>query len=112
AEGSSAMSDAKEGPSGPSFFGSGAVSARTAIGAQMLLSQSNSSWRHFDELILIDPLQSFINRHHARRTQGDGLVLARSSHVGELLFFGGVDVDVIGAIVLANDHSLVNLSVS
>lgn len=63
---------------------------------------------HFDQLVFTDEMQGVLQRHGADGRQDNGFVLAGCAHVGELLFLGGVHVDVVVAVVLADDHAFVD----
>ena len=49
-----------------------------------------------------------LQSHFLHRGENDVFILTRCAQVGELLFLGGVDVDVVVTVVLAHDHALVD----
>src|SRR6266446_6665303 len=62
-----------------------------------------------EQLVFADPLQALLEVHDAGRGELDALVGRGRPHVGELLFLGDVDVEVVLAAVLADDPTLVDL---
>src|SRR6476646_2114154 len=60
-------------------------------------------------LVLAAELQGLLERELARGHDLLEVVRAGGAHVGELLLLGDVDVHVVGAGVLADDHALVDL---
>src|SRR5712692_410145 len=80
----------------------------TAAG-ERTLAQAERLRCDLEQLVLADPLQTLLEIHDARRGELDALVGRRGAHVGELLFLGDVDVEVVVAAVLAGDHALVDL---
>src|SRR5579859_4516379 len=74
-----------------------------------LLAQTNGLGRHFDQLVFLDVGDGLFEGRAARRGEADGLVLARGPHIGELLGFYRVDVEVVASAVFADDHALIGL---
>ena len=75
----------------------------------MALAQAHCLGRHLDQFVLIDIGDGLFQRHDARRGEAHGLVLAGGADVGQLLALDRVDVEVIPAAVLADDHALIGL---
>src|SRR5213080_3578739 len=67
---------------------------KPAAAAQGTLAEAERLRRHLEQLVLADPLQALLEVHHARGCQLDALVRRGGPHVGELLLFGDVDVEV------------------
>src|SRR3954449_7005705 len=64
--------------------------------------------RDLDQLVVLDVGDRLFQAHSARRGQADAFVLrARGAEVGELLGLEGIDLEVLGLGVLADDHALV-----
>ncbi len=61
----------------------------------------------FDELILVDVIQTGLEAHLARALENNRLVFGRASDVGLGLDRGDVDSKVDGVAMLADDHPLV-----
>src|SRR4029453_7961848 len=78
-------------------------------GVQDLLAQAELGGGDLDQLVGADPLDGLLQRQHGGRDQADGLVGGVGAEVGLLLLAGRVDVDVLGAGVLADHHALVHL---
>ncbi len=73
------------------------------------LAQADRLRRHFDALVLAQELDRGFQREACGRRHALQHVGAGGAHVGLLLFLGRVDVHVLGAGVLADDHPLVDL---
>ena len=65
--------------------------------------------RDLDALVLGDVLERLLQREHAWAGSASRDLGRRRADVGELLLLGGVDVHVVGAGVLADDHALVDV---
>src|SRR5215216_4433688 len=78
-------------------------------GVQDPLAQPQLGRGDLDQLVGADPLDGLLQRQDGGRDQPDGLVRGVGADVGLLLLAGRVDVDVLGAGVLADDHALVHL---
>src|SRR5690554_1412920 len=73
-----------------------------------LLAQANVAGSDFDQLVVIDELDGLLQREADRRCQHDVLVVVRSTHVVELLALGGVYRQLVGTVVDADQHALVD----
>src|SRR5207344_145374 len=73
------------------------------------LAQADVVRRHLDALILSDELERLLEHERPLGDQPRELLRVRLAHVGELLLLRGVDVDVLGAGVLAHDHPFVHV---
>src|SRR6185369_8262167 len=76
---------------------------------QLLFAQADRLGCYFNQFVVVDELQGLLQCQHARRGELDGVVRAGGAHVGELLPFAGVDVQVVVLGVLADDHATVDL---
>ena len=74
---------------------------------QVTLAQADALGRDFHQLVLGDEFHGLFQRQLDGRRQVDGLVLARSAHVGQLLLADRVDHQIIVTRVDADDHALV-----
>ena len=72
------------------------------------LPQADLRGRDLDQLVLLDELQRLLQRQPPRGTQQDVAVVAAGPHVAELLLLRRIDVHVLVAAVLADDHALVD----
>src|SRR5690606_23375080 len=75
---------------------------------EQLLAQADALRRHLDQLVVADIGDRLFQRHLARRGEADRLVLAGGADVGQLLGLHRVDVEVVVAAVLADDHALID----
>src|SRR6478735_8028093 len=88
---------------------------RTGRGAGALagveddLADADRLGRDLDALVLAAELEALLEAQLARRDDLLEVVRGGGAHVGELLLLGNVDVHVVGAGVLADDHALVDL---
>ena len=73
------------------------------------LAQADRVGRDLDALVVADVLQRLVEREPVVRDELDLLVGARGADVGLLLLAHRVDVEVLGAGVLADHHALVDL---
>src|SRR6478752_566246 len=73
------------------------------------LADADRLGRHLDALVLAAELEALLEAELARRDDLLEVVRGGGAHVGELLLLGDVDVHVVGAGVLADDHALVDL---
>src|SRR3984957_20127873 len=89
--------------------GPGALGALAVVGVEAPLAQADRLWRHFDELVVLDVGQRLLKRHLHRWSQTHRLVLGVGSDIGELLALEHVDLEIIVARVLADDHALIYL---
>src|SRR6266511_314797 len=78
-------------------------------GVENHLAQPYGGRGHLDALVLAAELQRLFQREPARRDQPLQLLAGRRPDVGKLLLLGDVDVHVVCAGVLADDHPLVHL---
>ena len=81
---------------------------RSLIRGEDALSEPDRAGRDFDQFVVVDELDRLFEVQLARRHQADGLVGGRGAHVGLLLLFRHVDIEVPRARVLADDHALVD----
>src|SRR5712691_10267793 len=73
------------------------------------LAHPNAFGRDLHQLVVLDKVQAFFQRHLPRRDELDGGVLSGRAHVGLLLLLGGIDVDIAASPVEPDDHALVDL---
>src|SRR4029450_13537535 len=73
------------------------------------LAQPHCGRGRLDTLVVGDVLECLLPRHRPRRNQLLEALRSRRSDVGELLLLRRVDVHIVGAGVLADDHPLVDL---
>src|SRR3954451_18232323 len=73
------------------------------------LAQADALRRHLDAFVLADELEHLLERERPRRDQPPERVGCRRAHVRELLLLGRVDVEVVLARVLADDHPFVEV---
>src|SRR6266542_1830194 len=73
------------------------------------LAQADVVRRHLDALVLADELERLLEHERPLGDQARELLRVRLAHVGELLLLRRVDVDVLGAGVLPDDHALVHV---
>src|SRR5690349_20741629 len=84
------------------------VALRAPVALQDLLARADRVRRDLDQLVLIDPLHGGLDREQLGWREDHVLVAAGGADVGQLLLAGGVHVEVIGAVVLADDHAFVD----
>src|SRR2546421_751542 len=75
---------------------------------QDALAHADVFGRHLDQFVVFDEVQALLQRHLARRHELDRGIFRGGAHVCLLLLLGGVDVDVAGAPVEADDHAFVD----
>src|SRR2546423_7376401 len=78
-------------------------------GRKFDLSQAKDVRGDFDGLVVADELERLLERQSTRRDQAHEDVSGSGAHVREFLRFGGIDVEVVVASVLPDDHPLVQL---
>src|SRR5690349_894699 len=92
---------------------SGVARPGSGAGAQGLveldLADAHGLRGHLDALVLAAELERLLQAQLARGHDLLEVVGGRRTHVGELLLLGDVDVHVVGAGVLTDDHALVDL---
>jgi hypothetical protein len=81
----------------------------TLIEGQQPLAQSDALWRHFDQFIIADILDSIVEAQDARRFQPDPFFRRRRTDVGQMLATTDIHLQVTLADVLSDDHTLVDL---
>ena len=64
--------------------------------------------RDLDELVFRNEFNRLLEVHEAGRGEAQSFVRRRGAHVGELLFADGVDVEIVVARVLTDDHAFVD----
>ena len=79
------------------------------VGIEFGLADAHNVWGDLQALVFAAELKLLLHRELRRRDQALQLVAGGRAHVGEVLFFGGVDVHVVGARVFADDHALVGV---
>ena len=80
----------------------------TAIGGEDLFAHAEALGSHFDELVIGDELDGLLEGEDLEGDEAESVVRTGSAHVGELLFANGVDVEVVVARVLADEHAFVD----
>src|SRR6185312_6441990 len=83
--------------------------ALAVIGVEEFLAQPDRFRSHLDQFIILDIGERLFQRHLDRRRQAHRFVLRGGADVGELLALENVDLEVVVARVLADDHALVDL---
>src|SRR5690606_22028821 len=81
---------------------------RAPVAIEDSFAKTNGVGGDLDDLVLIDPVERALDRELLRRGEHDVLVTPGRSDVRELFLAHDVDVEVGGAVVLADDHSLVH----
>ena len=81
----------------------------TAILLQNFFAQAERLGRDLDHFIVGDEFDGLLQVEIAVGHQADGLIGAGGAHVGHVLFADDVDVEVLVARMLADDHALVDL---
>src|SRR3984957_445695 len=81
---------------------------RAALGIEHFLAQANRFRGDLHEFVVSDKFDRLLERHVAGRNQTNGFVRGGRTHIGLFLFFGDVDVHVVFARVLADDHAFVD----
>src|SRR5215468_7219152 len=74
--------------------------SEAAAAAEGFLAEAERLGGDLEQLVLANPLEGLLEVHHARRGEAHRLVGGRRADVGELLFLGDVDVEVVLAGVL------------
>src|SRR5260370_37568757 len=78
------------------------------VGLQNFLAQANRFRRDFHELVVGNKFKGLFETQFAVRNQTNSLVRAGRAHIGLLLFFRDVDVHVLFARILSDDHAFVH----
>src|SRR5271170_3742132 len=73
------------------------------------LARAHRHGRHLHRLVLAHELERLVEGRLVVGVQSHEHVGGGRAHVRQVLFFGGVDVEVVGACVLADDHAFVDL---
>jgi len=79
-----------------------------SVGGKDGFSQADTPGGHFDQFIVADKGDGFFQCHGQDRGQGDGFVLVGGPHVAQLFGLAGIDVQVVAAAVLADDHAFID----
>src|SRR6185437_377201 len=87
----------------------GLLGALALVGVEVLLAQADRFRRHLDELVVLDIGERLFQRHLDRWRQAHRLILRRGADVGELLALEHVDLEIVVAGVLADDHAAIDL---
>ena len=74
----------------------------------MLLAQPDRARRDLHELVFGDVGQRPFQGHAYRRGEKNSVVLAGGTDVGELLALQHVELEIVAAGVLADDHALID----
>src|SRR3984957_19378459 len=85
----------------------GLFRALAVVGVEELLAQPDRLRGYLDQFVVLDISQRLFQRHPDRRRQSDRFVLGGGADVGELLALEDVDLQVVVAGVLADDHAFV-----
>src|SRR6267142_165556 len=80
------------------------------VGVEEFLAQPDRLRCHLDQFVVLDIGQRLFQRHLDRRGQAHRFVLRSGADVGELLALEDVDLEIVVAGVLTDDHALVNLA--
>src|SRR5450755_1887572 len=88
----------------------GLFGALALVGVEELLAQPDRFRGHLDQFVVLDIGQRLFQGHLDRRGQAHRFVLRGGADVGELLALQDVDLEVVVAGVLADDHALVDLA--
>src|SRR5262245_37270921 len=89
--------------------GASVVAPRPLVRVEDALSHAHGVRRHFHELVTVDELERGFDRGALRRREDDVLIAAGGADVRELFLPRHIDVEVLWAVVLADDHALVDL---
>src|SRR5690606_17722013 len=84
------------------------VAAGPQAAEEDLLADADRVGRDLDELVAVDPLHGALDGVRLEAGEDHVLVAPRGADVRELLLAGGVDDQIVGAVVLADDHPLVD----
>src|SRR3984957_12073866 len=87
----------------------GLFRALALVGIEVTLAQADRFRRDRDQFIVLDIGQRLFEGHADRRGQPHRFILRGGADVGELLALEDVDLKVVVAGMLANDHALVDL---
>src|SRR6478752_8698985 len=82
---------------------------RSLVGIEDDLADAHGVGRHLDALVLTAELEALLEAQPARRHDLLEVVGGGGADVRQLLLLGDVDVHVVGAGVLADDHALVDV---
>src|SRR5262245_34152805 len=95
-------SSGRAGSIGSIGFGvGGALRALALVVVEQPLAQPDRRRAYFDQFVVVDVLQRFLELEHAGRREADVLLRSGSAHVRELLLASDVGDDVAGLAVLA-----------
>ena len=73
------------------------------------LTQTNGIWRDFHQLIIVDIGNRLFQGHFDRRGQAHRFIRAAGPHVRQFLAFKRIHLKIVFAVVLANNHALVDI---
>src|SRR6187399_558080 len=90
----------------PAFF---VVAARAAVAVEDLLPDTHGVRRDLGKLVAVDELERRVDREEVGRREDHVFVTTRRANVRELLLARDVHVEVVRAVVLADDHAFVHL---
>src|SRR5713226_7151526 len=82
--------------------------ARALVGLQNFLAESDGFRRDFHELVVGNEFDSLLETQFAVRNQANRFVRAGRAHIRLLLLFRDVDVHVLFARILSDDHAFVH----
>src|SRR6266404_4074279 len=87
----------------------GLFRALAVVGVKKFLAQPDRLRGHLDQFVVLDIGQRLFQGHLDRRGQAHRFVLRGGADVGELLALEDVDLEIVVAGMLADDHALVDL---
>src|SRR5580658_10191903 len=88
----------------------GRVPSGTSVGLEDFFAQAKGFRGDLDHFVVGDELDGLFKVEQARGRETNGVVGGGGTHVGELLFADDVDVEVVVAGVLADDHAFVDFN--
>src|SRR4029079_12763280 len=79
------------------------------VRVEVPLAESDRLGGDLDQLIVLDVSERPLEHHADRRRQADRLVLGCGAHIGKLLALQHIDLEIVVARVLADDHAAIDL---
>ena len=89
--------------------GSSPLGAFALVFVEELFAQPDGLGGHLDQLVVVDEFERLFQIEADRRGQDNVLVGARGADVGQLLRLHGVDDQIVGARVDADDHPRIDV---
>src|SRR5882762_1061608 len=83
--------------------------AGATVGLQDFFAEADGFGRDFHEFVVGDEFDGLLQAQFLMRDEANGFVGAGRAHVGLLLFLGNVDVHILLAGILAEDHAFIDL---